>query len=56
MPGGGGGGGGGGDARTPLVTALRRQRHVDLCESEAKMVYRLSSRTATQRATQRNPV
>ena len=38
----------------PLIPALRRQRQVDLCEFEASLVYRVSSRTA--RATQRNPV
>ena len=38
--------------RTPLIPALRRQR--DLCEFQASLVYRVSSRTA--RATQRNPV
>ena len=38
----------------PLIPGLRRQRQVDLCESEASLVYRGSSRTA--RATQGNPV
>jgi hypothetical protein len=38
----------------PLISALRRQRQVDLIEFEASLVYRVSSRTA--RATQRNPV
>ena len=38
----------------PLIPALGRQRQVDLCEFEASLVYRVSSRTA--RATQRNPV
>ena len=38
----------------PLIPALRRQRLVDVCELEARLVCRLSSRTA--RATQRNPV
>jgi hypothetical protein len=37
----------------PLTPALERQRQVDLCEFEASLVYRVSSRTA--RATQRNP-
>ena len=37
-----------------LIPALRRQRQVDLCELEASLVYRVSSRTA--RAIQRNPV
>jgi hypothetical protein len=32
----------------------RRQKQVDLCEFEASLVYRMSSRTA--RATERNPV
>jgi len=38
----------------PLIPALRRKRQVDLCEFEARLVYRVSFRTA--RATQRNPV
>jgi hypothetical protein len=38
----------------PLIPALRRQKQVDLCELEASLVYRFSSRTA--KATQRNPV
>ena len=29
----------------PLIPALRRQRQVDLCEFEASLVYRASSRT-----------
>jgi hypothetical protein len=37
-----------------LTPALRMQRQVNLCELEASLVYRVSSRTA--RATQRNPV
>jgi hypothetical protein len=37
-----------------VVPALGRQRQEDLCEFEASLVYRVSSRTA--RATQRNPV
>jgi hypothetical protein len=36
----------------PLTTALRRQRQRDLCEFEASLVYRVSSRTAMP--TQRN--
>ena len=40
--------------RTSPVPALLRQRQVDLCELEARLVYRESSRTA--RPTQRNPV
>ena len=40
--------------RTPLVPALGRQRQVDLCQFEASLIYRGSSRTA--RATQRNLV
>ena len=36
-----------------LIPALRRQRQADLCEFEASLVYRVSSRTF--RATQRNP-
>ena len=31
---------------TPLIPALRRQRQVDLCELEASLVYKESSRTA----------
>jgi capsid protein len=38
----------------PLIPALGRESQVDLCEFEASLVYRVSSRTA--RATQRNPV
>jgi len=37
-----------------LITALKRQNQVDLCELEASLVYRASSRTAKD--TQRNPV
>ena len=37
----------------PLIPALR-QRQVDLCEFEASLVYRVSSRTT--KAIQRNPV
>ena len=37
-----------------LVPVLWTQRQADLCESEASLVYRVSSRIA--RATQRNPV
>jgi hypothetical protein len=37
-----------------VLPALRRQRQADLCEFEASLVYRVSSRTG--RATQRNPV
>ena len=40
---------------TPLIPALRRQRQVDVCESEASLVYRASSRTGSK-ATRRNPV
>ena len=36
----------------PSIPALRRQKQVDLCESEASLVYRGSSKTA--RDTQRN--
>jgi hypothetical protein len=36
---------------TPLIP---QQSHADLCEFQASLVYRMSSRTA--RATQRNPV
>jgi hypothetical protein len=35
----------------PLIPALGRQRQEDLCEFEANLIYRASSRTA--RATQR---
>jgi len=37
-----------------LIPAFRRQRQADLCEFEASLVHRVSSRIA--RATQRNPV
>jgi hypothetical protein len=30
----------------PFILALWRQRQVDLCELEASLVYRMSSRTA----------
>ena len=33
-------------ARTPLILALGRQRQVDLFESEASLVHKVSSRTA----------
>jgi hypothetical protein len=39
---------------TTLIPALGRQRKVDLCELEAHLVYRESSRTS--RVAQRNPV
>ena len=39
----------------PLILALRRQRQVNLCEFEASLVYRVSSRTGSK-ATQRNSV
>ena len=38
----------------PLIPASGRQRQVDVCESEASLAYRVSSRIA--RATQRNLV
>jgi hypothetical protein len=38
----------------PLIPALGRQKQVDLCESEASLVYRASFRIA--RATERNYV
>jgi hypothetical protein len=37
--------------RTPLIPALWKQRQADLCEFEASLIYRVSSRTA-----RRNPV
>ncbi len=40
---------------TPLIPAHGRQTKVDLCEFEASLVYRMSSRTDSK-ATQRNPV
>ena len=40
--------------RRPLISALGRQKQVGLCEFEAGLVYKMSSRTA--RATQRNLV
>ena len=36
----------------PLTSALGRQRHEDLCEFEASLIYKVSSKTA--RATQRH--
>ena len=39
---------------THLILALRRQKQADFCESEASLIYRVSSRTA--RAIQRNLV
>ena len=39
---------------TTSITAFVKQRQVGLCEFEASLVYRVSSRIA--RATQRNPV
>ena len=45
----------GGDGNTPLGLALRRQRQKDICEFEASLVYRASSRTGSK-ATKRNPV
>ena len=39
---------------TPLIPALRNQRQEVLCEFEANLVFRVSSRTG--RATKRNPV
>ena len=41
--------------RTPLITALGKQRQVDLNEFEASLFYRVSSRTA-RTVKQRNPV
>jgi hypothetical protein len=39
----------------PLIPALRRQRQLDyFCETEARLIYRVSSRTV--KATQRDPV
>ena len=38
-----------------LVPALRKQRHMDLCEFKTNLVYRVSSQTA-RTVTQRNPV
>ena len=40
---------------TPLFSALRRQRQVDIFEFKANLVYRTSYRTDSK-ATQRNPV
>jgi hypothetical protein len=39
----------------PLIQALGRQRQVNLCELEASLVYRASSKTA-RTVTQRNPI
>ena len=36
-----------------LISALRRERQVDLCEFKASLVYKMSSRTAR---TQKNPI
>ena len=44
---------GSGDTRTPLVPALWRQRQVNLCEFEASLVFKVSSRTVKAK---RNPV
>ena len=33
---------------TPLIPALRRKRQADLCEFEASLVYRVSSRTGSK--------
>ena len=33
---------------TPLIPALGRQRQMDLCEFEASLVYRASSRTGSK--------
>ena len=41
-------------AHMPLIPALGRQRQADVCEYEASLVYRASSRTI--KATLRNPV
>ena len=41
--------------RAPLMPTLRGQRQADLCEFEASLVYRVSSRTA-RAVTQRNLV
>jgi hypothetical protein len=40
---------------TPSIPALWKQRQEDLCEFEASLVYKESSRTA-RTVTQRNPV
>ena len=37
----------------PLILALRKQREMDLCEFQARLVHRASSHIG--RATQRNP-
>ena len=34
--------------RTPLIRALRSQRQADLCEFEASLIYRASSRTGSK--------
>ena len=39
--------------RTPLILALGRQRQTDLCEFEATLVYRLSSRTSQDCSTEK---
>jgi hypothetical protein len=40
---------------TPLISTLRRQSQVDLCEFKASLVYKASSKTV-RAVTQRNPV
>ena len=35
---------------TPLISALGRQKQVDLCEFKASLVYRMSSRTNFKKA------
>ena len=39
----------------PLISELRRQRQVDLCEFEANPIYQVSPRAA-KTVTERNPV
>ncbi|EGW05469.1 hypothetical protein I79_010035 [Cricetulus griseus] len=41
---------------TPLITALRRQRQVDLWEFKANLVYRSECQDRLSKTTQRNPV
>jgi hypothetical protein len=46
--------GGGDSSAHTLISALRRQGHVDRCELEASLIYKASSKSA--RASQRNLV
>ena len=45
----------GGGGACPLIPTLREQRQVDLCEFEASLDYKMSSRTA-RAVLQKNPI